>query len=288
MSSFELRPADRSATAEALLFYYPAVFLLFFANIPIVDFPEVRIGLLDILPKLEGVSWSCLGAAFAVFMLLATIRYVAGEGRSDLWRVLLRGGHAIIVLLSFLGFLFVPVGVSITGTAQAGGFVEAFYSFRGAFFFLALFVMSGMSHAFLAGGRTDVDESIVDCPPKLLAAQMAMLSAAFLFLVLEAPGTLPSLLGDVTVPSWLIPALPIVLALTGALFASFGGGREHGALLALMLRLCALLSLVAPVVVLIAGRAEESGMALYMASLALFVSSIKGVYGLQEGCGGNL
>ena len=29
-------------------------------------------------------------------------------------------------------------------------------------------------------------------------------------------------------------------------------------------------------------------MALYMASLALFVSSIKGVYGLQEGCGGNL
>jgi hypothetical protein len=148
--------------------------------------------------------------------------------------------------------------------------------------------MSGMSHAFLAGGRTDVDESIVDCPPKLLAAQMAMLSAAFLFLVLEAPGTLPSLLGDITVPSWLIPALPIVLALTGALFASFGGGREHGALLALMLRLCALLSLVAPVVVLLAGRAEESGMALYMASLALFVSSIKGVYGLQEGCGGNL
>ena len=34
--------------------------------------------------------------------------------------------------------------------------------------------------------------------------------------------------------------------------------------------------------------AEESGMALYMASLALFVSSIKGVYGIQEGCGGNL
>ena len=162
MSSFELRHADRSATAEALLFYYPAVFLLFFANIPIVDFPEVRIGLLDILPKLEGVSWSCLGAAFAVFMLLATIRYVAGEGKSDLWRVLLRGGHAIIVLLSFLGFLLVPVGVTITGTAQPGGFIEAFYSFRGAFFFLALFVMSGMSHAFLAGGRTDVDESIVD------------------------------------------------------------------------------------------------------------------------------
>ncbi|MDI9370626.1 MAG: hypothetical protein GX181_01330 [Synergistaceae bacterium] len=288
MSSSVLRSADRSATADALLFYYPAVFLLFFADIPIVDFPEVRIGLLDILPKLEGISWPAIGIVFAVFMLIATIRYVAGGGESDLWRVLLRGGHAIIVTLSFIGFLFVPVGVTLTGMVDPGGVLEAFASFRGAFFFLTLFVMSGMSHAYLAEGRTDTSASITDSPPKLIAAQMAMLSAAFLFLVLEAPGTLPSLLYSVTVPHWVIPSLPIVLALTGALFSSFGGGREHAALLALMLRLCALLSLVAPVVVLIMGRAEESGMALYMASLALFVSSVKGVDCLQDACGGGL
>ena len=288
MSSSVLRSADRSATADALLFYYPAVFLLFFADIPIVDFPEVRIGLLDILPKLEGVSWPILGVVFAAFMLIATIRYVAGEGESDLWRVLLRGGHSIIVALSFVGFLFVPVGVTLTGMAEPGGMFEALLSFRGAFFFLTMFVLSGMSHAYLLGGRTDTYASITDCPTKLLAAQMAMLSAAFLFLVLEAPGTLPSLLYSVTVPGWVIPSLPIVLAITGALFSSFGGGREHAALLALMLRLCALLSLTAPVVVMIAGRAEESGMALYMASLALFVSSVKGVNSLQEGCGGGL
>lgn len=285
MTSTVLRPEDTSASAGALLFYYPAAFLLFFADIPIVDFPAVRIGLLDILPKVEGFSWSCIGALFAVLMLIGTVRYVAGEGKSDLARLLLRAGHSLVVLLAFVGFLVVPVGVTLSGLSEITGTYGAFVAFRGAFFFLLLFILSGKSYAFLATGRTDLEATIAGSDNKLLAVQMAMLSAVFLFLVIDAPGTMPSLLCEMTPPAWLVPFLPVSLVLVGAIFASFGGGREHGALLALMLRLCAILSAAAPAAVLIAGRADEAGMVLFMASLALFVSSVKGVYSLKAGCG---
>ena len=281
MTSTALRPEDTSASAGALLFYYPAAFLLFFADILIVDFPGIRIGMLDVLPAVPGITWSCVGAVFAVLMLVATVRYVAGGGTSDLARLFLRAGHSVVVLLSFIGFLVVPMAVTLSGLSESTDTYGAFVAFRGAFFFLFLFVLSGMSHAFLATGRTDRGTTIVGASQKLLAAQMAMLSAAFLFLVLSAPGTLPSLSCSMDVPSWLVYLLPVCFVLVGALFASFGGGAEHGALLGFMFRLCVLLSAAAPVAVLLAGRSEESGMALYMASLALFVSALKGLYAVE-------
>ena len=281
MTSTTLRPEDTSASAGALLFYYPAAFLIFFADILIVDFPGVRIGLLDVLPAIPGVSWAGLGAVFAALMLLTTVRYVAGGGTSDLARLFLRAGHSIIVLLSFIGFLVVPMAVTLSGLSESTDTYGAFVAFRGSFFFLLLFVLSGMSHAFLATGRTDRGTTIVGAHQKLLAAQMAMLSAVFLFLVLNAPGALASLSGCMAAPSWLVFFLPVCLVLMGAIFASFGGGAEHGALLGFMFRLCVLLSAVAPVAVLLAGRSEESGMALYMAALALFVAALKGVYAVE-------
>lgn len=281
MISTTLRPEDTSASARALLFYYPAAFLLFFADIPIVDFPGVRIGLLDVLPAVPGISWSCMGAVFAALMLITTVRYVAGGGASDLARLFLRTGHSIIVLLSFIGFLIVPMGVTLSGLSESTDMYGAFVAFRGSFFFLLLFVLAGMSHAFLATGRTDQGMTIVDAPQKLLAAQTAMLSAVFLFFVLNAPGALSSLSCSMDVPSWLTFFLPVCLVLMGAVFASFGGGAEHGALLGLMFRLCVLLSAVAPVAVLLAGRAEEAGIALYMSALALFVAALKGVYAVE-------
>ena len=281
MTSTTLRPEDTSASAGALLFYYPAAFLLFFADIPIVDFPGIHIGMLDILPAIPALSWSCVGAVFAILMLVATVRYVAGGGTSDLARLFLRAGHSIVVLFSFVGFLIVPMAVTLSGLSESTDTYGAFVAFRGAFFFLFLFVLSGMSHAYLATGRTDRGTTIVGAHQKLLAAQMAMLSAAFLFLVLSAPGTLPSLSCSMNVPSWLVYLLPVCFVLTGALFASFGGGAEHGALLGFMFRLCVLFSAAAPVAVLLSGRSEESGMALFMASLALFVSALKGLYAVE-------